>query len=350
MQIIHKKKGSVKLKVENLDDLWYLSQIIDPGDLLSGKTTRKIKKESGSNIKVDKKTITLLIKVEKVEFHKTTMVLRVSGTIEEEKEDITKGSHHTINLKEGSFITLTKEEWLKFHKERLNQATKQRMAKILICVLDREEAVFALTKKPSYELISNIKGDVQKKEERAVAKGEFYKQVSEILVGYNKRFKPTNIILASPAFFKEDFMKQLKEDSLKKIIVLATCSSINENGIKEVLKRTEVRHVLKRDQITKEIELVEELLGQISKNNLATYGLREVKKAVDAGAVEKLLITDKKILKAREEEKYNDLEILMRLVEQTKGEIHIISSDHEGGQKLDGLTGIAALLRYKLQY
>ena len=28
------KKGSVKLKVESLDDLWYLSQIIDIGDLV----------------------------------------------------------------------------------------------------------------------------------------------------------------------------------------------------------------------------------------------------------------------------------------------------------------------------
>ena len=50
------------------------------------------------------------------------------------------------------------------------------------------------------------------------------------------------------------------------------------------------------------------------------------------------------------ENKYKKIEDLMRLVEQTNGRIHIISSDHEGGQKLDGLTGIAALLRYRLEY
>ena len=144
--------------------------------------------------------------------------------------------------------------------------------------------------------------------------------------------------------------KKKTPDSLKEKIVLATCSSVNENGIREVLKRTEVKHVLKQDQIAKEVELVELLLEQISKNNLATYGLREVKKAVNVGAVEKLLLTDKKILKAQQEEKYKDLESMMKLVEQTKGEVHIISSDHEGGQKLDGLTGIAVMLRYKLQY
>ncbi len=104
MRIITKNKDLIKLKVENLDDLWYLSQIIDIGDLISGKTTRKIKKESGINIKVFKKTTTLLIRVSKVEFHKTTLVLRVSGTIEEEKEDMSKGSHHTINIEEGDLV------------------------------------------------------------------------------------------------------------------------------------------------------------------------------------------------------------------------------------------------------
>ena len=44
MKIIHKdlKKGIIKIKAQNLDDLWYLSHIIDKGDLISGKTERKI--------------------------------------------------------------------------------------------------------------------------------------------------------------------------------------------------------------------------------------------------------------------------------------------------------------------
>ena len=36
------KKGEAKVKIENLDDLWYLNQIIDSGDLVKGKTLRKI--------------------------------------------------------------------------------------------------------------------------------------------------------------------------------------------------------------------------------------------------------------------------------------------------------------------
>ena len=39
----------------------------------------------------------------------------------------------------------------------------------------------------------------------------------------------------------------------------------------------------------------------------------------------------------------------MTLVDQTKGNVLVVGSDHEGGKKLGGLGGIAALLRYKLQ-
>ena len=40
----------------------------------------------------------------------------------------------------------------------------------------------------------------------------------------------------------------------------------------------------------------------------------------------------------------------MRNVDKSKGDIMIISSEHEAGKKLNGLGGIAAILRYKLNY
>ena len=44
MKIIHKdlKKGTVKVKIEDSDDLWYLSSLIDPGDFVKSKTVRKM--------------------------------------------------------------------------------------------------------------------------------------------------------------------------------------------------------------------------------------------------------------------------------------------------------------------
>ena len=63
-----------------------------------------------------------------------------------------------------------------------------------------------------------------------------------------------------------------------------------------------------------------------------------------------MLITDSFIQKSRSENFYNEVEKIMKAVEKTKGEVQIISSEHEAGKKLDGLGGIAAILRFKLRY
>ena len=59
-------------------------------------------------------------------------------------------------------------------------------------------------------------------------------------------------------------------------------------------------------------------------------------------------MTDSFIHKIREKEKYEELDIVMKITDQTKGEINIISSEHESGKKLDGLGGIGAILRYMI--
>mgnify|MGYP006438310225 FL=1 len=45
---------------------------------------------------------------------------------------------------------------------------------------------------------------------------------------------------------------------------------------------------------------------------------------------------------------FNQIEYLMRNVEKMQGKIHIISSEHEAGKKLDGLGGVGAILRYNI--
>jgi protein pelota len=351
MKIIYKniKKGIVKVKIENLDDLWYLSYIIDKGDLVKGQTQRKIKVGADKSKQI-KKTIFLKIRLEDVEFHKYSDILRMSGIIEEGPDDIPRGSHHTINAEINSMITIEKEKFLNYQLEKLKEASNVKMPKILICVMDREDAFFALLKTYGYELLSKIEGDVQKKRIQENKKSSFYPEIIKIMEEYDKRYTLDNIILASPAFFKEDLMKEIKNPELKKKIVLATCSSLKEDAINEVLKRQEIQEVLKKDRISKEVNLVENLLKEISKGELAAYSLKEVKKATEAGAVSEFLITDSLIRKTRQANNFDEIDTMMKLVEQNKGKIHIISSEHEAGKKLDGLGGIGAILRYKLSY
>ncbi len=95
---------------------------------------------------------------------------------------------------------------------------------------------------------------------------------------------------------------------------------------------------------------MEELLEEISKDGPVVNGLKQVKQVVGAGAVKVLLITDSFIQKQREKEKYEEIDEMLNLVESMRGTINIISSDNDAGKKLDGLGGIGALLRYKLNY
>ena len=342
------KKGTVKVKVENLDDLWYLSHLIDSGDLVSGKTFRKIKKGEDEK-KAIRKPVFIKIKVEKIDYGSD--LLKVLGVIVEAGEDVPKGEHHSFNIEQGTIITLEKEKWLKFQIKRLKEACEEKIGKILIVVHDREEAYFALLKKGGHSLLSQFKGNVQKKgDESKVEEGHFYLEIIKKINEYVSRYKINQVIIASPAFWKEDLMKHVKDDDLKKKVILATCSSVGKGAINEVLKRDELKEALKQDRMSKEMKLVEKLLAEIKKNELAAYGIDDVEKAVSAGAVKDLLITDGFINKMRSEEKYDKIDLIMKTADQMKAEIYIISSEHDGGKKLDGLGGIGAILRYRLSY
>jgi protein pelota len=346
------RKGFCKLKVENLDDLWYLNQIIECHDLVKGKTFRKIKIGSETQRKqsVSKKPVFLEIDVIKAEYSATTSALRISGIIKKAPEEIPLGSHHTFSIEEGTVITIIKQKWLRFQIDKLKDASKQ-PSKILICVHDREEAIFALIKKYGYQVMSKMKGMVVKKNDLNNQKHvNFYKEIIEKICEYDERYSPSKIIIASPAFWKEDLMKEMSEGSIKDKIILATSSSADENAVGEVIKRPETENALKQDRVTKEYKYVDELFKEISKDNLSSYGMDDTIQAAQAGAIKILLITDNLIMKSRAEDSYEKIESVTKLADSSNSEIIVVSSEHEAGKKLDGLGGIAAILRYKIKY
>jgi protein pelota len=365
MKIIHSnmKQGSIKVKIDSLQDLWYLSHTIEEEDLLAGTTMRKIKlgKEGDRSSNIVKKPVFLKIKVEKCELG--SEALRASGTIVDGPEEVSKGSYHTFNLEENTIFTIQKPTgWKQFQIKRLQEATETKGPQVLICVMDREEATLALLKKFGFSIVAKMKGDVVKKADMqgrsvgtAGGKGstsgnDFYSELIKSLQEYDERYKLDNIILASPAFWKEDLMKKVSDEKLKKKVVLATCSSADPSAINEVLKRQEVMGVLKQDKVTKEVKLVETLLAEIAQQGKASYGFLDVKNAIKAGAAEQVLMTNGFIQEAKERKKYDEVDALLSNAEKMKGNVHIISSEHEGGRKLDGLGGVGALLRYKMEY
>ncbi len=341
------RKGEVIVAVQSVDDLWHLSQIIEAGDFVTGKTTRKIKFGGNEEKAVaEKKNLTLKIRVEKAEFQERS--LRVSGVVAEEKEDVPAGSAHAILVEEGSVITITKEEWLRYQLDKLKDASRL-APKILLVVFDRESALFARLGQQGYDVLAEEKGKVAKKGVN-VEEENFYRKIIAMLKEYDERLNLDKIILASPAFWKEELMKELQDNKLKQKIVQATCSSVTKNAIEEVLKRPELKEALKQDRLSKESNLVEELMVEISRNNLGAYGEADVKKLAEVGGIRTLLITSGLIRERRSSNTFRELDELMRQVDKTKGEVIIINSANEPGRRLDALGGIGAVLRFKLNY
>jgi protein pelota len=351
MRILYKdlKKLHFRIKIDSTEDLWYLTYILEKGDSVKSKTFRKIKigKENESIVK---KPVFLSLNIERVELHKFANVLRVSGIISQGPDDVPRGSYHTINLETGSEFELTKPSIYSYQIEKLEEASKEAKTKILICVHDREEASFADLKHSGYELLAKISGNVQKKAESSTNIKDFYDEIKNLIMEYDKRNNYDHIIIASPSFWKEYLMKKIVEPPLKSKIILATCSDTGSAGIIEVINRPEVSQALAKERAAREIKLVEDLLSKISKKGAFTYGLEETGSAAEAGAVQSLLLTDGLIQAKRQDNTFEQLDRIMKKVDRLNGEIHIITSEHTGGKKLDGLGGIGALLRYKLNY
>ncbi len=349
MQIIKKnlKQGEVTVKVNNSEDLWFLNQVIEPNDLVKGKTERKIKigKEDERKQSVVRKTVFLEILVEKKEFHKYSDNLRIGGVITQGPEDVPKGSHHTFDIAAGDIITVKKEEWLNYQLEKLKEASETINTKIIMLIFDREEATFAMLKNQGCEILAKIKGEVTKKAIDGAGK-DFYKEIIEKLREYDKRFEPPNIVVASPSFWKEYLMKEMPLD-LKEKITLATCSDVEETAIKEVMQRPELLKVLEHDRAAKELCMIEAVLKAISKDE-ACYGFKECKEKIEIGAVKELFVSYAFLNKSREEGKQAQSEEVMKLAEKTGSQVHILSTE-EANQKLMGLGGMAGILRWKMQ-
>src|SRR3989344_3879137 len=296
MRIIHfnKREGVAKLKINLLDDLWHLSKIIEPSDLITGRIERKIKfSGSEERAKAERKFYTAKIRTARVQLEST--FLKIFGEIVEGSDELSKGAH-TLDVKIGFEISIEKD-WKDYQIKRLKEAEKAASApKAIICVLDDEQATIAALTAIGISYLGQFELGLAKKRYVEKARERMQELVDEIF-RLDKQSKPDYVIIASPLFWKDELLKKLQEKEPKII-----------NKVK----------------------------------------FENVKNAVEAGAVDDLLLTDSLIATYREKDKFEELEQLIDAVEGKGGKVNIISSDNEAGDKLDGLGGIAVLLRFKI--
>lgn len=344
-----KKQGLIEVIPENLDDLWHLSHIVEEGDYVSTLTTRRIQDNDSGKTRSDrgvKKTFFLGIRVEKINFHKYTGMLRFTGIIESGPEDlIPLGSHHTINVQINNSIKIQKT-WNKWSLDRLKQAVdySKRPTEIIVAIEDNTTDL-GIIKQYGLEYIGPITGDISGK--RNIDKNrqnkitEYYEEITKTLQQFTNISK---LIIVGPGFTKNGYYNFLEEkypDMAKKSVLESTGSG-GHAGIQEVLKNGLIENLSKDAKIAKEISTVNKLLEKIGKtSNMVTYGKKQVKNATDMGATEKLLVLDELV-------RQKDIQKIMNNAENMGGKVEIISSQHDGGKQLEALGSIAAFLRYPI--
>ncbi len=346
MKILHqdKREGKIKVRIDNLDDLWHLKNIINPEDVVSAITYRreetqrdKIRSERG-----EKKRMRLDIEVEKVEFHEFTDRLRILGVIIDGPQD--HGSYHTLNLTEGDEITIIKD-WKEHELDRLKEAVERSEEPLITFVgLEEDQATIAIMRqygvKEMATLSSNRGGKMYDSER--MSKEEFFEEIVKKLETIIDPGEP--LVILGPGFTKEDFFEYCKRNhsDLVKNAEVVPAGEGGMTGVNEVIKKGKERDTLDGQRMSFESEMVEELLREIKSDGAYSYGMENVKEAVRIGAVDTLLILDTKV---RDEEG----ERLMKKTEDLGGEVIVIGSTHEGGEKLEALGGFGALLRYKIE-
>ena len=344
-----KKQGLIEVVPETIDDLWHLSHIVEVNDYVSTLTARRIQDNNSGKTRADrgvKKKFFLGIRVEKINFHKYTGMLRFTGIIESGPEDlIPLGSHHTINVQLNNSIII-KKIWNKWSLERLNQAIEaSNRANEIIVAIEDNTTELGIIKQYGIDYIGPIIGDISGKQNieknRAQKVNEYYEDITKTLTQQKDIDK---LIIIGPGFTKNGYYNYLEENypKLAKKVILESTGAGGHAGIQEVLKNGLIESLSKDAKIAKEAALVNKLLEQIGKSsNTVTYGKKQVITASNMGAVEKLLVLEDLV-------RDKNIQNIMNTVENMGGVVTIISSQHDAGQQLKALGSLAAFLRYPI--
>jgi protein pelota len=348
MRVVYRdlKRGKIKLVVETLDDIWHLQHLVGPGDIATALTWRRerLKTDKLRPERLKKKPVKLSIKVGGVEFHKFANRLRLLGTITKGPD---MGKHHAFSLEPWSKLMITKS-WRPEHLERLREAVRaSRRPRVLLVALDDESAELGLVRQYGLEgigAISHRRAGKRYAAKRGADERKFFNQLASTMDDLISRERVRTAVVAGPGFTKDEFHAFLRESCPELVakVRLDSISSGGRAGLYEIVRRGLVERISAEDRVSFETALVDELLAQISKGGLATYGKVEIERAASMGAVEKLLVADELLRRDRA-----GVEELLERVRKTRGQVIVVSTEHDAGRQLLALKGIAAMLRFK---
>lgn len=319
-----RSEGYAEIRVENEDDLWNLERIVSEGDQVRGLTRRT--KIDGR----EKKTLKLTVRAEKVELQNDR--LRVTGEIEKAGEEVEHG-YHTINVEEGDRIQLWKDftdaEW-----QELMEAEDHRSYSVLFCVVESGEADLYLVKESGIEDLSRVSENIPGKMYESEDEDSFRNELKQVLE--RSAEDVDSLVLAGPGFEKEKVYEELSDEARAKAFTQDT-SVTGETGLNEAIKRGALDRVVESSRIDEETELLEEFYSDLKSGGEADYGIERAEELAEMGAIETMMAVP---------DVFRERQDLVKKVERNGGEVVQVHTDHEPGERLENLGGVAMLLRY----
>lgn len=348
MRLLHQDPhtGLLKFRLESPSDLWRISRLILPGDRVGAVSSRR-DPEAPSDTPAgqrDRRTVFLTVAAEQVEFHEFTGHVRVTGPIVEGPFDL--GRYHTLDLEEGSDVTLTKQALTPSDRLLIEEGRQGAdEPQVLVACVDWGDMAVVRLRGRSFSVVDERTRAVGGKYDRVKAGSRekdrevFLEEVLKVLDPEISRSQA--IVACGPGFFKEELAKRLlaRSPAPKAKVILASTSEAGLSGVHELLRSGKVAEALSGSLAAQEAAEVERLVRSLGKQGGAALGPEELKGAVEAGAVETLLVLDTKL---RDPAALP----LLEAARAARGHLLIVRADGPAGKQLAGLGGMGAVLRF----
>jgi len=224
-----------------------------------------------------------------------------------------------------------------------------------LLVMDRKEATIGMLEGKRIEVLQKMTSGVPSKIRAGgqssqrfhrITEGltkDFYKRIAEEMKKiFFEMPKLKGILVGGPIPTKDEFLdgEYMATKLMQKVIGRIDVGDSDESGLKELVEKS--KDILSDQEIVYEKKLLEkffETLGE--KPDLAYYKEKDIRKALQYGAVDTLIISKKFDKKTSKE--------LMEMAENIGSNIEIVSIETTEGEQFSNLSGIGAILRYKIQ-
>ncbi|HME87220.1 MAG TPA: peptide chain release factor aRF-1, partial [Candidatus Nanoarchaeia archaeon] len=223
-----------------------------------------------------------------------------------------------------------------------------------LVIVDRRDATLAILQGKAFKIIAKTHSEVPGKFKaggqsaarfgriREDSKRDHFKKVAEIMKNEFLNLPGLKgIILGGPETTVVDFLNQeyITGDVQKKILGYKPLSYSDEFGIQELLDKAS--DLLGEAEVADEKKIMTRFFETLQKRErMVDYGLDSVRKKLEMGAVEVVLISEALDDKIAEE--------LEELAKQFGTEVKIISTDTREGVQLREIGKVAAILRYEV--